>query len=158
MRRREIQGIESDYGEDTDALVKAVNDFGDVLGDMFILPMPALKLLKRIRFKPLQRLEHSLETQKQIMLDVITQRRQYLKQGGEPKKDLLGSLLNVYDEDGNKMQDEELWEDVHDIMGAGHETTASALAACLYLISVHPEVEEKVIHELKTVLGTNKRP
>ena len=109
-------------------MVKAVNDFGDVLGDMFIMPMPVLKLLKRIRFKPLQRLEHSLETQKQIMLDIITQRRQQLKQGDEKKKDLLGSLLDVYDEDGNKMQDEELWEDVHDIMGAGHETTASALA------------------------------
>ena len=133
--------------------MQAVNDFGDVLGDMFILPMPVLKLLKRIRSKAMKKLEHSLATQRQIMLGIITQRREERTNGEDQKKDLLGSLLEVYDEDGNKMSDEELWEDVHDIMGAGHETTASALAACLYLISVHPEVEEKVVHELKTVLS-----
>lgn len=154
---REIQNIESNYGADTDELVKAVNDFGDVLGEMFILPMPALNFLKRWNAGPLKRLERSLETQRNIMLDVIMQRRQDLRKGMK-KKDLLGSLLEVYDEDGSQMTDEELWEDVHDIMGAGHETTASVLAACLYLVSVHPEIEERVVHEIDTVLGMSNSP
>lgn len=28
--------------------------------------------------------------------------------------------------------DEELWEDVHDVMGAGHETTATTAATAIY--------------------------
>lgn len=51
------------------------------------------------------------------------------------------------------MTDLELWEDVHDIMGAGHETTATSTATALYLISAHPEVETKLVEELNRVLG-----
>lgn len=34
-------------------------------------------------------------------------------------QDLLGVLLTAADEAGQKMTDEELWVDVHDVMGAG---------------------------------------
>lgn len=51
------------------------------------------------------------------------------------------------------MTDEELWEDVHDIMGAGHETTATTTAAVLYCVSAHPEVARRVRNELSAVLG-----
>jgi hypothetical protein len=59
------------------------------------------------------------------------------------------------DEAGQAMTDEELWEDVHDIMGAGHETTATTTAAALHCISFHPEVERRVLSELDSVLGTS---
>lgn len=32
----------------------------------------------------------------------------------------------------SSLADEELWEDVHDVMGAGHETTATTAAAAIY--------------------------
>lgn len=51
------------------------------------------------------------------------------------------------------MTDEELWEDVHDIMGAGHETTATTTAAVLYCVSAHPAVQARVHAELAAVLG-----
>ncbi len=51
------------------------------------------------------------------------------------------------------MTDEELWEDVHDIMGAGHETTATTTAAVLYCVSAHPHVAARVRRELAAVLG-----
>lgn len=151
--RKDIQNIKIDYTEDTDDLVKAVNIFGDVLADMFILPIPVLKALDKVQFPRLKELKQAVAMQRKIMLDVITERRSDLVKGLTEKNDLLGSLLKVYDEDGNQMTDEELWEDVHDIMGAGHETTASALAALLYLIGVHPEVEEKLVKELEVVLN-----
>lgn len=62
-------------------------------------------------------------------------RRQALAAGAEGADDLLGVLLQARDDDGAPMSDEELWEDVHDIMGAGHETTATTTAATLYCIS-----------------------
>jgi cytochrome P450 len=57
------------------------------------------------------------------------------------------------DDEGHAMTDEELWEDVHDIMGAGHETTATTTAAVLYCVSAHPHVVTKVRAELDAVIG-----
>ncbi|GIL57872.1 hypothetical protein Vafri_13130 [Volvox africanus] len=54
---------------------------------------------------------------------------------------------------GVGLSDEELWEDVHDIMGAGHETTATTTAALLYCISAHADVRQRVEQELEEVLG-----
>ena len=44
-------------------------------------------------------------------------------------------------------------QDVHDIMGAGHETTASTAAAALWAIAAHPHAEARVHAELDNVLG-----
>jgi hypothetical protein len=51
------------------------------------------------------------------------------------------------------LSDAELWENVHDVMGAGHETTASTLTAALYSVAAHPEVDARVAAELAEVLG-----
>lgn len=42
-----------------------------------------------------------------------------LAEGRPVPQDLLGVLLTAADEAGHMMTDEELWEDVHDVMGAG---------------------------------------
>jgi cytochrome P450 len=75
---------------------------------------------------------------------VAQERRESWAASGVPGDDLLGVLLQAEDEEGRRLTDEELWEDVHDIMGAGHETTASTTIAALYCISQTPGVEEKV--------------
>lgn len=49
------------------------------------------------------------------------------------------------DDHGNALTNEELWEDVHDVMGAGHETTATTMTASLFLISQHPHVLAQVM-------------
>lgn len=41
---------------------------------------------------------------------------------------------------------------VHDVMGAGHETTASTLTACLYSLSQHPHVQRRLQEELDVAL------
>lgn len=69
-------------------------------------------------------------------------------------KQKLFGWVQTTDDDGQPMTDEELWEDVHDIMGAGHETTATTTASTLYCISAHPEVERRIVAELQRVLGT----
>ena len=47
-------------------------------------------------------------------------------------------------------------QDVHDIMGAGHETTASTAAAALWAIAAHPRAEAGVHAELDRVLGAQQ--
>lgn len=86
--------------------------------------------------------------------EVVQQRRELMKNGEKTPDDLLGTLLTAVDpEDGTSLTDEELWEDVHDVMGAGHETTGTTTAALIYCVSTHPEVEEKLMGELKNVCG-----
>ena len=67
-------------------------------------------------------------------------------QGG----DLLAMLLNAWEEDsGRGMTDEQLRDEVMTVFVAGHETTANAFAWLLYLVSTHPDAEEKLSREIR---------
>ncbi|HZM23772.1 MAG TPA: cytochrome P450 [Anaerolineales bacterium] len=72
----------------------------------------------------------------------------------DPKDDLLGMLLAMRDEEtGEGMTDQQARDEVVTIFFAGHETTAASMAWAFYLLSEHPEVEERVRNELKSVLN-----
>ena len=69
------------------------------------------------------------------------------------RADLLDTLLSVRDADGNPMREEQLRDELMTLFLAGHETTAIALSWTCFLLAKHPEVEAKVIEELRTVLA-----
>ena len=69
------------------------------------------------------------------------------------REDLLDLLLRVRDADGNPMSDVQLRDEVMTLFLAGHETTAIAISWACYLIAKNLEVEAKLAHELRTVLG-----
>jgi len=70
-----------------------------------------------------------------------------------PKDDLLGMLLEMRDtESGEGMSDQQARDEVVTIFFAGHETTAATMSWAFYLLSQHPEVEERVRAELQSVL------
>ncbi|KAG2490073.1 hypothetical protein HYH03_011538 [Edaphochlamys debaryana] len=151
--RRDLAGAASDPALLQDRVLWAVNTFGEVLAQIFITPLPLLKALDRLGLPHLKRLDEAVTVMRASMLDVIQERRGALQAGRPGRDDLLQLLLSATDESGVGMTDEELWEDVHDVMGAGHETTATTTAALLYCISVHPEVRQRVEAELEAVLG-----
>jgi cytochrome P450 len=71
-----------------------------------------------------------------------------------PKDDLLSMLLEMRDEKtGQGMSDRQARDEVVTIFFAGHETTAAAMTWAFYLLSEHPDVEQRVREELKTVLN-----
>jgi len=68
--------------------------------------------------------------------------------------DLLAMLLAARDEDdGQGMTDEQVRDEVMTIFVAGHETTANTMSWIFYLLATHPEAEQKLHDELKSVLG-----
>jgi cytochrome P450 len=76
------------------------------------------------------------------------------RQSSEDKGDLLSMLLMAVDEDdGGQMTDKQVHDEAMTLFIAGHETTANALSWTLYLLSQHPEIEAKLLEELRTVLG-----
>ncbi|MDQ3745356.1 MAG: cytochrome P450, partial [Acidobacteriota bacterium] len=72
---------------------------------------------------------------------------------GEDTGDLLSMLLRAQDEDGSRMTDRQLRDEVMTLFLAGHETTALALTWAWYLLARNPEAEEKLHAELGEVLG-----
>lgn len=86
----------------------------------------------------------------EIIRALIRARRQAANQ----REDLLSVLLSAADPDtGAKMSDRQLRDEVMTLFLAGQDTTAHALTWTWYLLARHPDVEAKLLEELRTVLA-----
>jgi cytochrome P450 len=87
----------------------------------------------------------------EIIFEVIRSRRA----AGEADDagDLLSLLLRAQDEDGSRMTDKQLRDEVMTLFLAGHETTANAISWALYLLARNPSVEDRLVSELDEVLA-----
>ncbi len=83
-----------------------------------------------------------------IVYGLIEERR------GQEKEydDLLSALMSARDEEGKRMDDEQIRDEIMTFLLAGHETTAAALTWTWYLLARNPEIHEK-LHE--RVSGTD---
>src|SRR2546423_2043810 len=72
---------------------------------------------------------------------------------GTDSGDLLSMLMAARDEDGSRMSDKQLRDEVLTFLLAGHETTALSMTWTWHLLSQHPEVEQKLHDELDRVLS-----
>jgi cytochrome P450 len=80
-----------------------------------------------------------------LVAEVAAQRRQR----NISSTDILGMLMVARDrENSQEMPDRQLVNEVMTLIVAGHETTASTLNWLWYLLSQHPEVEQKLSSEL----------
>jgi cytochrome P450 len=68
--------------------------------------------------------------------------------GFESRDDVLSLLLQARHEDGSPMSDVELRDELMTLVGAGHETTATALCWAFELILRHPRVESRLREEI----------
>jgi cytochrome P450 len=71
----------------------------------------------------------------------------------QPADDLLSRLVCAQHEDGTRMTDRQLRDEAMTLYLSAHETTALTLSWSWYLISQHPNVEEKLEAEWWHVLG-----
>src|SRR6266571_2591137 len=74
-----------------------------------------------------------------ILYRIIGERRA----SGHDAGDLLSMLLHAQDEDGSRMTDQQLRDEVMTLFLAGHETTAIALSWAWYLLALNPEAESR---------------
>jgi cytochrome P450 len=85
-----------------------------------------------------------------IVYGIISQRQR----SGDDPGDLLSVLIQTHDEDdGSTMTAQQLRDEVMTLLQAGHETTANALTWIWYLLAQHPEVEGRLLAEVRAVLG-----
>lgn len=85
-----------------------------------------------------------------VLGDILAERRR----SGREAPDMLQMLMEVrYQDTGELLTDQEIIDEMSTFFFAGHETTANNLTWALYLLSKHPEAEDKLRSELKSVLG-----
>ena len=102
------------------------------------VPLPTSHLLKRA----VGRLD-------KVIYGIIEQRRA----SGQMSGDLLSAFLQAQDDQGVGMTDRQLHDEIMTLFLAGHETTANALSWTWFLLGQNPEVERKLVEELRRVLG-----
>ena len=86
---------------------------------------------------------------RRVASDIVTARTHQSRED-----DLLQSLIDSRDEgSGEAMSDPEIIDNLVTFMSAGHDTAALALTWTFYLLSIHPEVEERVLAEIEDAGG-----
>lgn len=86
----------------------------------------------------------AMRTIEDVVLGVVAERRRT----GVQKPDLLGMLMELQDDDGVRMTDKQLRDELLTLVVAGHETTANALTFALYRLSQVPEVLSRLRAEV----------
>ncbi len=134
-----------EVNEDTQRVAAALNVLmRHTSGGWMILP-PALRHLPLPALIRVKRAARNLD---EIVHRIVRQRREL----GQENGDLLSMLIAARDEDGSAMTDHQLRNEIMTFLLAGHETTAVSLSWTWYLLSQHPEIEQKLCQELDNVL------
>lgn len=92
---------------------------------------------------------------RRVLEELIRPRYDAVRQGVQDNHgDILASLLiSVDPATGEPFTFNEIVDQIAMLFLAGHETSASALMWSLYLLSIHPEIQERAIAEMDSVLG-----
>ncbi len=80
------------------------------------------------RWSPWSRFLRAREALDEFIYEEIALRRREVEPGEDGHDDVLSLLLSARHDDGSPMSDEELRDELVTVLGAGHETTATALA------------------------------
>ena len=109
----------------------------------------ALLLPRSIPIPTTQQLRRAVGQLDKVIYEIIRRRRV----GPSTSGDLLSVLLQAQDDEGLRMTDRQLHDEIMTLFLAGHETTANALSWTWLLLGQHPEIEEELVAELQRVLA-----
>ena len=116
-------------------MLPPVVDLGPRL--MLMVPYPWLRRFGRWR----RYWEHKAKVDA-LLAEEITRRLD--DPGLAERQDVLSTLVRRYREAGEAAQDGELRDQLITLLLAGHETTATALAWCLYLLARNPDAQREL--------------
>ena len=88
---------------------------------------------------------------------IIKSRRQQAEKGIMGRTDLVHLMLTAHEEPGpegkcSKLSNEEIVAQSVVFLLAGSETSSNALAFTIYLLALHPDIQEKLRSEVKTAI------
>ncbi|XP_039258438.2 cytochrome P450 2U1-like [Styela clava] len=66
--------------------------------------------------------------------------------------------MKTQNDENSNFTDEQLVHYVSDLFVAGTETTSSTLRWCMLCLATYPEIQEKLFHEIQSVIGIKRAP
>lgn len=139
----------ADVSEDAQAFAEAFAVANNILGAFFRFPFPPLNVPTPAH----RRLWRAIDQMDEFVAGFIQQR---LRGGADAsdQMDLLTLFLHTVDEeDGQRMDLEQLRHEVLNICIGAYETTTNALSWTFYLLARHPDAEARLHAEVDEVLG-----
>ncbi len=100
----------------------------------------------RGRHSPWGRMQQAARRLDGLIYAEISQRRASGRRGG----DILSLLLDAEDEDGNRLSDLQIRDEVMTLMFAGHDTTTSTVSFMFYELARQPEIVARLLAELES--------
>jgi len=97
----------------------------------------------RNRRSPWGRMQSAARELDKLIYAEISRRRA----GGERGFDILSLLLDAEDEDGNRLSDVQIRDEVMTLMFAGHDTTTSTISFMFYELSRQPQIVARLCAE-----------
>ncbi|XP_002025278.2 uncharacterized protein LOC6600179 [Drosophila persimilis] len=143
------------------AVVQAVKAVTNTLATRFMRPHLLPPLLFRLCWPSgFRKQREGIKCLHLFTNSIIEQRRQLLRREnapGEPvardrRNALLDTLLRAT-VDGQPLTDKQIRDEVNTFIFEGHDTTTSAISFCLYLLSRHAAVQERLFDEVKGHFG-----
>jgi cytochrome P450 len=134
--------VSKDAKDVGNAMDVVMHEFQARFGRPFVIP-EFIPTAGNLRFRK------AIKLFNKTVYEIIRARRSGAKDAG----DLLSMLLHAQDEDGSRMTDVQLRDEIITLFLAGHETTANALSWTFYVLSTRPEIESKVVDEINRTFG-----
>ena len=129
------------YGLDDPVRFRRAHEVIDAFAkrsDALLLPA----FMRRGRRGPWGRFIRSRNALDQLVYEEIALRR--AQSNGDVREDVLSLLMRAEHDDGSLLSDRELRDELVTVVGAGHETTATALAWAVERLVRHPDAMERL--------------
>ncbi|XP_040385945.1 cytochrome P450 94B3-like [Oryza brachyantha] len=127
--------------------MRAFNDAQDALMDRFMSPVKSVWRFKRLfNMEPERRMREALATIHGFAERIVRERRERGEAGLARSDDFLSRFAA-----SGEHSDESLRDVVTNFLIAGRDTTSSALTWFLWLVSGRPDVEDKIVREIRSV-------
>ncbi len=143
------------------ALFSSTSNQEDIAQLQYITEDSQRMLVKELR-QPYLGWWFSMSGKIQEYIDLTESARQILKKIVEERKksnirfdDLLDLLLDSKYEDGSTMEEKQLMDEILILFVAGHETTSNSLTFTSQLLALHPEWQEQIFKEAKSLNENN---
>lgn len=138
------------FTTDVDELSADMNDaISNGMRMVSRLTLPYSNIWEHLPLPALREMHRSTDYLKRTIAEMVDRRRHE----DDPPDDLLTMLLRARRDGAEGLTDQLIEDETMTLFLAGHETTAAWFAWILYLLHQHPDVEERLVAELDSVLG-----
>jgi cytochrome P450 len=99
---------------------------------------------------------HTMQTARRrldaIVLEEVRRRR---GQAGPPGRDVLSMLVAAEDEDGSRLSEDEIRDQMTTLLFAGHDTSTSTITFLMYELARHPDALDRLYEEGRREVGAH---